>query len=241
MSAPTSPAPTARTRPVPPPAPASRGFRAWPLWATAAGALGFVSTVVTDARAGDTSDMDYTVSAADMAGLDHELHRIGGTTGYVTVALLLVLAAVWHRRVAQRFVWSLGAPVVTFGLVAAASSLSLAYGWKGALGNYAHGALEEGTYDDAGLYTYYVMNDFSPYIAWVPVVVALGGLAWMAFRERLVSRGLGAFAGGFALLLFGAVAASGVPGLPFAASLGLIVVGIWLAVGRSPIVAEDAA
>ncbi|GEP35297.1 hypothetical protein NSZ01_30650 [Nocardioides szechwanensis] len=57
----------------------------------------------------------------------------------------------------------------------------------------------------------------------------------------LVARGLGAFSGGFALLLFGAVAVAGVPGLPFAASLGLIFVGVWLVVGRSPIVGEDAA
>ncbi|HEV2796006.1 MAG TPA: hypothetical protein VGV65_00165 [Nocardioides sp.] len=216
-------------------------FRAWPLWATAAGAVGLFSTVGADKRAGDTSDPSYTVTVADMASLDHVLHRIGGTTGYVTVALLLVFAAVWHRRVAQRFAWSLGAPVVTFGLVASAAALTLAYGWKGALGNYSHGAMEEGTYDDAGLYVYYILNDFSPYIGWFPVTVAAAGLAWMAFRERLVSRVLGAFAGGLALLLFGAVAVTGVPGLPFAGAVGLVVGGIWLAVGRSPIVLEDAA
>jgi hypothetical protein len=63
----------------------------------------------------------------------------------------------------------------------------------------------------------------------------------MAFRERLVSRGLGACAGGMALLVFGAVAVSGVPGLPFASAVGLVVGGIWLAVGRSQIVMADAA
>jgi hypothetical protein len=216
-------------------------FRAWPLWATAAGVLGLFSTVGTDTRAGDTSDLSYTVSVTDMAALDHTMNRIGGLTGYVTVGLLLVFAAVWHRRVAQRFAWSLGAPVVTFGLVSTASALTLAYGWKGALGNYLHGAAEEGTYDDTGLYVYYMMNDFSPYIGWFPVTVAAIGLAWMAFRERLVSRGLGACAGGMALLVFGAVAVSGVPGLPFASAVGLVVGGIWLAVGRSQIVMADAA
>jgi hypothetical protein len=246
MSAPTTPSPTpgltraARHAPTPPARP-ERGFRSWPLWATAAGALGFVSTIVTDARAGDTSDPDYTVTVADMAGLDHLPHRIGASTGYLTVVVLIVLAAVWHRRVAQRFVWSLGAPVVTFGLLASAAALSLAYGWKGALGDYGHGGLEAGTYDDPGVYTYYVMNDFSPYIGWVGVTVALLGLAWMAFRERLVARGLGGFAGGYGLLLFGAVAVTGVPGLPVGSTLGLVVVGIWLAVGRSPIVGEEEA
>lgn len=215
-------------------------MRAWPLWASAAGALGLFATVITDERAGDTSDMDYTVTVKDMAALDHEMFRIGGAVGFACVAALLVLAAIWNRRVSQKHTWSLGAPVVTFGLVAAAGALTLAYGWKGALGTYLHGAMEEGTYDDQGLYIYYVMNDFSPYLAWFPVTVALLGLAWMAFRERLVSRGLGAFAGLTSVALYGAVVVTGVPGLPFASSLCLVVVGIWLALGRSKIVLEDA-
>lgn len=212
--------------------------RAWPLWAAAAGVVGFVSTVVTDKRAGDTSDANYMVTVADMEPLGHEMFRIGGLTGYVTVAMLIVFAALWHRRVTQRFTWSLGAPIVTYGFIAAAAALTLAYGWKGALGNYLHGAMEEGTYDDTGLYVYYVMNDFSPYIGWFPITVALFGLTWMAFRERLVSRALGAVTGFFGLLIFGAVAATGVPGLPFAGSMVIVIVGIWLAVGRSPITRE---
>ncbi|WP_205471387.1 hypothetical protein [Nocardioides sp. SYSU D00038] len=213
-------------------------FRAWPLWAAGSGALGFFCTVVTDTRAGDTSDPDYMVTVADMAALDHVWFRVGGIAGYFAVAAILVFAALWHRRVAQRFTWSLGAPIVTYGFIASAAALSLAYGWKGALGDYLHGAAEEGTFDDQGLYVYYVMHDFSPYIGWVPVTVGLLGLAWMAFRERLVSRALGGVAGFFALLLLGAVAVTGVPGLPFASSLVLVVVGTWLAVGRSPITRE---
>lgn len=214
-------------------------LRAWPLWAVAAGLLGFVATVLTDARAGDTSDPHYTVTVKDIPALDHELFRLGGLAGFLSVVALLVLAAVWHRRVSQQYTWSAGASLVTFGLVAAAAALTLAYGWKGALGNYLHGAMEEGTYDDQGLYAYYVMNDFSPYLAWFPVTIALLGLAWMAFRERLVSRGLGAFSGLTSLALIAAVAVTGVPGLPFASSLCLMVAGIWLAVGRSKIVLED--
>lgn len=213
-------------------------FHAWPLWAVAAGVLGVAATVVFDVRAGDTSDPSYTVTVADMAALDHGMFRIGGLVGFLCVAALLVLAAVWQRRVVQRFTWSLGAGVVTFGLVASAAALTLAYGWKGALGNYLHGAMEEGTYDDQGLYIYYVMHDFSPYVGWFPVTVALAGLAWMAFAERLVSRGLGAFAGFMAVALLGLVAVTGVPGLPFLASLCLGVVGVWLAFGRSPIVRD---
>ena len=80
------------------------------------------------------------------------------------------------------------------------------------------------------------MNDFSPYVGWFPITVSLLGLTWMAFRERLVSRGLGAVTGFFALLIFGAVAVTGVPGLPFAGSI--VIVGIWLAVGRSAVTRE---
>lgn len=220
------------------PTPGRSHSRAWALWAALAGVLGFVSTVITDDRAGDTSDVDYTVTVADMEPLGHEMYRLGGLLGYVTVAVLLVFAALWHRRVAQRFTWSLGAPIVTYGVIASAAALTLAYGWKGALGTYLHGAAEEGTYDDQGLYVYYVMNDFSPYVGWFPITVALGGLTWMAFRERLVSRALGAVTGFFALLIIGAVAVTGVPGLPFAGALVLVIVGVWLAVGRSPITRE---
>lgn len=212
--------------------------RAWPLWITGSGLLGLVSTVALDVRAGDTSDPNYMVTVEDMAGLDPGLFRLGGLLGYLCVGALVVLAAVWHRRVAQRFTWSLGAPVVSFGVAASAAALTLAYGWKGALGNYLHGAAEERTYDDQGLYIYYVMHDFSPYIGWLPVAVALAGLAYMAFAERLVSRGLGAFAGLWAVVIYGAVGATGVPGLPFAATMGLAVTGIWLSLGRSPIVLE---
>lgn len=136
----------------------------------AAGLLGLVSTVVLDSRAGDTSDLSYTVSVSDMAELGHEWFRVGGFVGYLSVGALLVCAAVWHRRVVQRFTSSVGASVVMFGLVASAAALTLACGWKGALGNYVHGAAESDTYDDAGL-------------------------TWMAFRERLVSQALGTVTG----------------------------------------------
>lgn len=213
--------------------PAAKRFHWWPLWAVGCGLLGLIATVVTDTRAGDGPSA--TVGVADMAALDHEMFRLGGFVGYLCVAALLVFAAVWQRRVTHTFVWSLGARIVTFGLVASAAALSLAYGWKGALGNYLHGAAEDDYYDDSGLYVYYLMNDFSPYVGWLPVTVALGGIAWMAFAEGLVSRPLGAVAGALTALITAAVAVTGVPGLPFLSMFGLVVVGSWLTVGRSPI------
>ncbi|GAA1517995.1 hypothetical protein GCM10009788_22640 [Nocardioides humi] len=214
-------------------------FRAWPLWMSAAGLLGMVGTLFTDQRPAGEASGDYTVSVRDIPDLDHLPFRIGGFGGFLCVAALLVFAAVWRRHVSQRYDWSIGASIVSFGAVAAAGTLTLAYGWKGALGNYLHGAIEEGTYDDAGLYTYYVMNDFSPFIAALPLAVALGGIAWMGLREGLVTRGPAVLAGLVCLLAFVAVAATGVPGLPFVALPGFVLVGSWLSLSRSRIVKED--
>ncbi|RNL62138.1 hypothetical protein EFK50_10060 [Nocardioides marmoriginsengisoli] len=216
-----------------------RGFTAWPLWLALTGLLGVASTVAFDKRVDADGDFDYPVTVADMADLDHLFFRIGGFTGYLTVIAMLVTAAVWRQRVERRHPWSVGATVVTFGLVSAAGAMALVYGWKGALGNYLHGAAEENTYDDQGLYVLYNINDFGPYFAWLPVLVAALGLAYMAFREGLVSKVLGFFAGLMAVLLLGMVAVTGVPGLPALISVGVLIAGIWLAVGRSAITQEE--
>ena len=146
-----------------------------------------------------------------------------------------MLAALWHQRVSRRFPSSTASHLITFSGIASASLAMLAFGWRAALGNYLPGGVEEDTYDTEGLYNYYVMNDFSPYIAFVPLLGACFGLAWMAFHDRIVSRVLGGVAGAVATALLLAVAITGVPGLPAIVLLGLVVAGIWLAVGRSAI------
>lgn len=216
-----------------------RRFAAWPLWIAAAGLLGLISTIFTDERIDSSSDYAYPITADAIPDLDHLPFRIGGLTGYVTVIVLLVAAAVWRHRVERRYPWSLGASIVTFGIVSSAAALALVYGWKGALGNYLHGAAESNTYDDQGLYMLYMINDFGPYFAWVPALASALGLAHMAFREGLVSRVLGAGAGLMAVGLIVAVAVTGVPGLPFMVALGILIAGIWLAVGRSAITQDE--
>lgn len=217
----------------------TRGFTAWPLWLALTGLLGVISSMVLDERVDADGDFDYPVTVADMAGLDHVMFRIGGFTGYLTVIAMLITAAVWRQRVERRYPWSVGATVVTFGLVAAAGAMALVYGWKGSLGNYLHGAAEENTYDDQGLYVLYNLNDFGPYFAWLPVLVAALGLSYMALREGLVSKVLGTFAALMAVALLGMVAVTGVPGLPALISIGVLIAGIWLAVGRSTITQEE--
>lgn len=210
------------------------GFTAWPLLVSAVGVVGLVS-LLCEARPDNDSDFEYPLTADVAVTVDNDIFRISGVGGYLCAILLLVLAAVWHQRVGRRFTESVGATIVTFSLVATAAIVTLAFGWRGALGNYLDGGPEENTYDTEGLYTYFVMNDFSPYISFVPLLGAAFGLAWMALSEGLVSKPLGALAGIVALLLLGAVAATGVPGLPAIILAALVVTGIWLAVGRSAI------
>jgi hypothetical protein len=212
----------------------ARRFTAWPLLVSGIGLLGLIALFLEE-RPDDSSDYGYPVTADDAVSVGHELFRIAGVLGYVCALLLLVLAAVWHQRVGRRFPSSTGATLVTFSAIATAALVTLAFGWRGALGNYLDGGGEENTYDTEGLYNYYVLNDFSPYIAFVPLLGACYGLAWMAFADAIVSRLLGGVAGVVATLLLGAVVVTGVPGLPAIVLLGLVVAGIWLAVGRSAI------
>lgn len=225
--------------PSPAPAPPRTRFAAWPLWISLAGALGLFSSQVMDGRIDDSRDFPYPVTAEGLDTLDHMVFRVGGFTGYLTVIVLLIAAGVWRQRVERRHPWSLGAPIVTLGVTASAGALALAYGWKASLGNYLGGGAEAHMYDDAGRYVLYMVHDFGPYFAWVPVLASAIGLALMAFRERLVSRVLGAGAAVMAAGLLVAVGLTGIPGLPALVALGLVITGIWLSVGRSVITREE--
>jgi hypothetical protein len=229
--------PSTSTRTVPPAAEAgrTRRFTAWPLLITACGVLG-VAALFTEGRPdANGSDFDYPFTAEHVLEVDYLIYRVSGVLGYLLALLLLVTAAVWRHRVERRFDGSVGATLVSLGVIATAALVALAYGWRGAIGTYFPGGAEEGTYDTEGLYNYFVMTDFSPYIAFVPLLASAYGLAWMAFRERLVSRVLGAAAALLATALILAVILTGVPGLPAMIVLGLAVAGVWLAVGNSAI------
>lgn len=212
-------------------------FTAWPLLITLCGVLAVVALFL-EGRPDASADFDFPITAEDAAGVDHLPYRLSGALGYVLALLLMVTAAVWRHRVERRFPGSIGATVVSYGVIATAGLVTLTYGWRGAIGNYFPGGAEEDTYDTEGLYNYFVMTDFSPYIAFVPLLASAYGLAWMAFRERLVSRGLGTAAGLLATALLVATFATGVPGLPSMVILGLVVAGIWLAFSRSTITME---
>lgn len=204
----------------------------WPLLASAAGALGIVATIVTDGR----KTAEVTLSHELFTDLDPMTFRISLVTGYVTVVLLLVLAAAWRRQVEPRVPGSTAAHLVPLGLLASAAGLTYGYGWKGALGLYMPGGLEEGSFDDAGLYSYLVLTDFGPWIGWLGVVVAAGAIAWMGLKERSVSRWIGIVSVVPVLQTTLMVIAIGVPGVPaLLAPLWLVVAGLGLYFGRSTI------
>ncbi|MGB4777290.1 hypothetical protein [Microbacterium sp.] len=203
----------------------------------AGGLLGEVATILTDVRspretAADEAGLPYTVTPDDMALLDGRMLYIGFVVGFASVAALLVFAAAWKRHVETRYVTSTAARLVSIGFVVSAAGLTLGYGWKGALGNYL--TSEAGLFDERGLFVYFMLTDFGPYIPWFGTLLSMVGLGWMAWRERTVSRVLGTVAGLYAAALFVAFGLSGVPGL--AGPLGgfaVFGVSLWLSVGSS--------
>lgn len=222
------------TRPTGPEARTRGGFAAWPLLMTLCGLLALVVQFC-ESRPDGTGDFDYPVTSEDVMGLDHTLFRISGALGYVLALLLLFCAVVWKHRVERRFPDSRGATLVTYGVLACSALVALAYGWRASLGNYLPSGSEGDLYDAEGVFTYYVMNDFSAYIAFVPLLAAAYGIGWMAFGDGIVSRGLGAGAVLFASALLIVTFVTGVPGIPAMIVVGLIVAGVWLSFGRSAI------
>jgi hypothetical protein len=213
----------------------------WFLWGSAAGALGLAATLLDSRPPGESTQDSYTITPPDMASLNPAVFHVALVAGYLCVACLLVFAGLWRRNVELRFPGSASAPIVHAGVVASAGTLALAYGWKGALGLYLDGGPESGAYDDSGRFVYWMLSDFSPYVGWLGVCFAGMALGWMAWLEGLVTRGLGTVSAALNVLMMAATFVFGVPGLPFAAALVLVITGVWLRFGRSPITRGDLA
>jgi hypothetical protein len=158
--------------------------RRWAWWGVAAGILGFVGTLVTLVNADDPT-------ADGITSLDPVTYHVGGSAGYLAVAALLVTAAAWRARVARLIPANIAARVVADGLTASAGALALGYGWKLAMGLYLDGGLNEGQFDKNGLFVYYMLNDFGPFIGWLGVVVAAGAMVVLGVRQRVVPRWIG--------------------------------------------------
>lgn len=206
----------------------------WPLVGVVAGFGAIVATLVTDMHPAMEPGQPYTADVVDR--VDPVLGHVSIVVGYVTVALLLVLAAAWRRHVEPRALASTAARVVPLGLTAAAGALSLGYGWRGALGLYTSGGNEMGAFDKQGLYVLFVLNDFGAYIGYLGVTIAAGAVVWMSLRERLISRWIGFFSILPIIPVVLTVGLFGLPGFPgLSSGLFLIVAFAGLAFGKSTI------
>jgi hypothetical protein len=202
----------------------------WPLIGTAAGITGFVATLVTDIHAAN----DATIDIVDQVNRTNA--HLSIVFGYLTVALLVVLSATWRRHVEARVASSSAARVVSNGVLISAAALTLGYGWKGAMAVYLPGGMDAGAFDKEGLYVLYMLNDFGSFIGWLGVTIAAGAIAWMAFRDRTVSRWIGAVALVPVLAVTAFTVGTGLPGFPGVVSpLFLVVAFTGLAFGRSTI------
>lgn len=207
----------------------------WPLIGIAAGITGFVATLITDIHV----DIGTGQASADVIGeMSRTKAHASLVVGYLTVVLLIVLAATWRRHVEARVAASTAARVVSNGLLLSAAVLTLGYGWKGAMAVYLPGGLngKSGGFDREGLYIMYVMNDFASYIGWLGVTIALGAIAWMAFRDRTVSRWIGVVCLVPVLAVTAFAVATGLPGFPGVVSPPFMAIAFTgLAFGKSTI------
>ena len=209
-----------------------RGSRSrWPLTGVAAGVLGFLGTMIFDLHPSDTAGIDIVDQVSQTKA------HLSIVCGYLAVVALLVLAAQWRRFVEPRVTGSTAARVVSGGLTAAAGALALGYGWKGAMAVYLPGGMDASRgFDKTGLYVMYVLNDFGSFIGWLGVTVAAGAIAYMAFRERTISRWIGAVSVLPCLAVVAFTGLTGLPGFPGVVTpLWMVIAFTGLTLGRSTI------
>lgn len=210
-----------------------RGTRtaAWALWATAAGVCGVVANmvaqpVVTEAqRQGGFSEV--------FGELTRGYYHVGVVAGYVAVACLLLFAAGFARWAQRQASDSLALRAVPLSLVASAGALIASYGIKGQLASYLDGGFNKASYPDSELYVYFLLDDLAGWFSWWGVVIAAGCIAWLAFRDRLIVRWVGAVAVLAVAAPLAFLLAFGFPG--FAGMTGplfLVVCGIGMALAR---------
>ena len=163
----------------------------WAFWGTAAGVAGVVANFVAQS---DVTEADRKAGAAVMDQLERGSYHLGAVAGFTAVACLLFFAAGLRRWSERQASDSLPLRVAPLALVASAGALIASYGVKGQLASYLDGGFNDATYSPENLYTYFLIDDLAGYFSWWGVAVALGCLAWVSFRERLLVRWVGALA-----------------------------------------------
>jgi hypothetical protein len=163
----------------------------WALWGIAAGVLGVIATLITDPITSLTSAQKLQGAAAlgHVSRLDFQ---IGAVAGFLAVACVLAFTAGWRQWSERQGPPVSAARLVGTALTASAGAMIIGYGIKGPLAIYLPGGIDAHTYPAQGLYSLLMLNDSAPYFAWWGVIVAAAAVAWLAFRERLVVRWVGA-------------------------------------------------
>jgi len=162
----------------------------WAFWGIGAGVLGIVAAV-TDPILSLTTAQKQQGSAV-VSQLHRANFHIGAVAGFLAVACVLAFAAGWRQWSERHGAPTSAARLVSLALVASAGAMIIGYGIKGPLAIYLPGGINANTYPREGLYSILMLNDSAPYFAWWGVVVAAAGVAWLALRERLVVRWVGA-------------------------------------------------
>lgn len=212
----------------------SRVRARWALTGSVAGLLGLGATLVTDVHPMSWADETVTIDVLD--DVSRVTAQVSVVLGFSVVAALLVLSAQWRRHVEPRAAGSTAARVVTHGLLAASGALALGYGYKGMLAIYLPGGINGEAYDREALYVMYVLNDFGSFIGWFGVTVSAGAVAWMALRERTISRWIGVWSLLPVVTVTGLAVLTGLPGFPGVVTpLWMVVAFAGLALGRSPV------
>lgn len=202
----------------------------WALWGTAAGACGVVTNFVAQPSVSE-AQRKTGVEAMDL--LTREPYHVGAVAGFAAVVCLLFFAAGTARWAQRQASDSLPLRVLAPALVASAGALIASYGVKGQLASYLEGGFNEGSYPLADLYAYWMLDDLAGYFSWFGVAVALGCLAWISFRERLVARWIGALAAVAALAPAGFLLVLGFTGFAGVITpVVLVPVGIGMALAR---------
>jgi hypothetical protein len=178
----------------------------------------------------DLSEEEYRSGAAVIDALERGPYHVGIVSGLAGVFCLLVFAAGWRRWATAVAPNSLAAGALHLALTASAGAMMLAYGFKGALAIYLPDGMDEGTYANESLLTFFMFDDFSAFISWWGVAMACGAIAWLALRERSLPLWIGIVATLFAVVPVGLVTATGLPGFPGVIDpFGLVIISAGLA------------
>ena len=173
------------------PVPGRTGTNRWAWWGIGAGVLGLVANLIAD-PIGSLTDAQKRQGPAVLGYVHRADFHIGAVAGFLAVACVLAFAAGWRQWSERHGPPASAARLVGLALAASAGAMIIGYGIKGPLAIYLPGGINAGTYPRAGLYSFFMLDDSAPFFAWWGVVVAAAGVAWLALRERLVVRWVGA-------------------------------------------------